>query len=1175
MGVFALVVKRARAGLGLLLTILVLAAGTTAIIAGTLGYSEAAATTAARHALSDAEPTEAGIRVQTRLADDPAAQASAGETIIREAFAPTEVLIQRTIVSEPRSVTGQSGRLVVMTGPALTTGDPTFGERVEVTEGSWPTSGGEVVEGALHASVASTWEVGVGDQLDVSGTPVEITALWRPVDAQEAFWFGDPLAETGVDGGNVGPLVVPEDSVGSFGSTPFVRFTVQPDPDEILPADMPRLAAVAGTLDREMRTPEVEVRGVTVEGDLAPTAAAASRNLATARALNLVPVTLLLLVSLIAIVQIARLQAEARAGEVELLIARGAARRQVLLWSLVESLAVAVVAAALGIVAALGVMRLVPAGALQTGIVVRTGILAGVAVIVALVVVNVLQVRTLAARTATDRSGRTRTVAALGTIVLTLGAAALSWWQLRRYGSPLVTSADGSLRTDLVAGAAPALLLAAAALLATTILGPVARFVETLSRRSRGLLTHLVSAQVSRRIVVYAVPVVLTVLAVGATTVSGLYAGTSAQLRNSIAELGRGADLRAVTTSEPVSQTSLATVPTLAGVEGVDASAPIWLSEGRVGSNVVSYTTLPVDQLGGAVSVPEGVLDVAEVTQALRGDARPTTTLAVPDTATALDLSLDITAAPQDADALQEQATHDYEWMGDQFAQEYRDQTGEDPDPAFIDEMARDQVEIGLRGFLRDSEVTTVLWFWDEGSQSLLRVEAPPVGFTFGVSLSDPPGSPEVTVAPETTSGTVQVPVDPGPGRSLVGIDLGFPQTGHFYDLDVAVTSLTTTGEGDSDTNLLADPALADWQTTIPSEWPEPDEDLADQLPTPTTGTLQGGPEGLTLTATSGREDLNTFRNDTRALVPLRDPGLIDPGTAGAPGGAAPGTGEEGTGAGGEAGDAATADPGPDESETAVADPSALPVALTATLAETGNFQVGSPLSVQVFGGTIQARVGAIVTAVPGSTSPHSILIDSTAVSEHLSTSGDTLGRPTQLWASSSDPGATLERVQELPDVAAVSGPDAVSVTDAASAVRLVFWVASAGAVLLAVTGIGAVAANLLRVRRPEVLVLRALGMTPGGQARARTAELFAVVLASVGLGLVAGWLVSRLVVPELSRSTTLAGQAQLPAPLALEVPLWAALLGALLLVLVLLLAVLYTTVRNQALDREYREEIR
>src|SRR5699024_12431024 len=114
--------------------------------------------------------------------------------------------------------------------------------------------------------------------------------------------------------------------------------------------------------------------------------------------LNLVPVTLLLLVSLIAIVQIARLQAEARSGEVELMIARGASRGQLLTWSLIESVAVAILAAALGTVAALGVMQLVPAGALQTGIVVRTGVAAGVAVLAALVVVAVLQVRTLSAR---------------------------------------------------------------------------------------------------------------------------------------------------------------------------------------------------------------------------------------------------------------------------------------------------------------------------------------------------------------------------------------------------------------------------------------------------------------------------------------------------------------------------------------------------------------------------------------------------------------------------------------------------------------------------------------------------------------------------------------------------------------------------------------------------------
>lgn len=1172
MGVAALIIKRARAGLGLLLTILVLVAGTTAIIAGTLGYSEAAATTAARQALSAPDPTQAGIRVQTRLAEDPAAQAEAAEQIIRDEFAPTEVLLQRTIVSEPRSVTDHDGKLIVMAGPALTPDDADFTDRIEVVEGSWPVADdSETVQGALHEGAAAQWEVGVGDQLDVSGTTVEITAIWRPVDTQDAFWFGDPLLEGGTVDGEVGPLVVPESGTTHFGDTPFVQFTVQPDAEKVLPADMPRLAAVAGALDNSLRTPDVEVRGVTVEGDLAPTAEAASRNLATARALNLVPVTLLLLVSLIAIVQIARLQAEARSGEVELMVARGASRGQLLTWSIIESVAVAVLAAVLGTAVALGVMQLVPAGSLQTGIVIRTGIAAGVAVVAALVVVAVLQVRALSARTATDRSGRTRAAAALGTIVLTLGAAAVSWWQLDRYGSPLVANADGSLRTDLVAGAAPALLLAAAALLGTMVLGPVGRFVEAISRRSRGLLTHLVSAQVSRRIVVYAVPVVLTVLAVGATTVSGLYAGTSAQLREGIAALGRGADIRATVASAPASPGTVTAMPTLAGAEGVEDSAPVWLSDGRLGDSVVSFTALPVDQLGRAVSVPEGVLDVAEVTEALSGPSAPEGAIALPETTTSLDMSVAITVEPQAAETLQEKVTAAYE-AGLQEV----DQNGEPLPEELAESVARDYAENQVNSFTGTKQLEATLWFRDSQTGNLQQVTAPGLDFAFDVDLSEGSGPPELTVSSSSAEGTVQVPVEAAPDRTLVRIDVGLQQTGSLYDFETTITQLTTSGEGDAGTNLLADEAMSSWQTALPTEAP----DVADQ-PIPTTGTLQTGEGQVTVTGASRAEDLNLLNNETIATISIAAPGLASSGPP-APGGQEQADSTEGPEATTEDATGDDSDEGAalpvDEESDAPVPPGAsgsVPVAITHTLAATGNFEVGMPITIQAFSGNIPAEVAAIVTAVPGSTSPNSALIDSAALSHYLTTNGNPLTLPTQLWASSDDPDTALAAVRELPTVASATGPGEVAVTDAASAVRLVFWVASAGAVLLALTGIGAVAANLLRVRRPEVSVLRALGMTPGGQARARTAELLSVVVASIGLGLIAGWLVGWLVVPELSRSTTLSGQAQLPAPLALEIPLWAGLIGVLVAVLLLLLVALYTTVRNQALDREYREEIR
>src|SRR5690606_29187075 len=78
--------RRARASTGLLLTLLALVTATTAILAGAVGYSGAAATTAAREALAGAVPGEAGIRVQTRQAEDPQAQDAAARQRVAEAF---------------------------------------------------------------------------------------------------------------------------------------------------------------------------------------------------------------------------------------------------------------------------------------------------------------------------------------------------------------------------------------------------------------------------------------------------------------------------------------------------------------------------------------------------------------------------------------------------------------------------------------------------------------------------------------------------------------------------------------------------------------------------------------------------------------------------------------------------------------------------------------------------------------------------------------------------------------------------------------------------------------------------------------------------------------------------------------------------------------------------------
>lgn len=754
--------------------------------------------------------------VQTRIADDPVAQDVAARRLITDAFAPAQVRIQQTLVSEPRPVAGHDGRLVAMAGQALLSTDERFAELIDVVAGTWPSSprADGSIGGALHRGAAERYGVGVGDTLVVDDSSVVVEAVWQPVDPQAAFWFGDPQVVTGVVDTQVGPLVVHPDAITQFGDTPFTRWTVQPDPGRIEPDDLPLLAEAAATLDRTMATPEVAVRGMTVEGDLAPTTATAGRQLATARALNVIPVVLLLLVSVIAVVQIARMQAAARAAEVELFIARGASRRQVLTWSLLESVVVATLATALGVGLALGLMRLVPAGEQPEPVVVRAGLAAGLAVLAALAAISVLQVRAVARRSLTDRSGRTGQVA-LGTLVLTVGAAALAWWQLRRYGSPLVVTADGERHTDLLAGGAPALLLAACAVLSMALLAPLGRVVEALTRPSRRLTGHLAASQVSRRLVVYAVPVVLTVLATGATTVASLYAATSVGLRDDLAALGQGAQVRADLADQPEDGSTIASVPDVSGVTGVTGSAPVWQTDSRVGSTPAVVTMLPVSLLEEVALLPETGLDAAATRAAIGAKLAPTDDPQIPPSATSLTIPVTMRLTPDPGLAAELQA------MTDQSAATMR-QTLEEvglPEEEILAEIARERRFI-FESYAHPRALPISLLLWDPATTSVHTVEAGwltttlDVGYVGGGTEEEPDASPIEVYARESTAReelTAFLPA-PGEGRQVRGLTVALPQLGVDYDATVTIDGVLT----DDGTDLLAEEGAGSWRALEP-----------------------------------------------------------------------------------------------------------------------------------------------------------------------------------------------------------------------------------------------------------------------------------------------------------------------------------------------------------------------
>ncbi|KUG51943.1 hypothetical protein AVL62_08415 [Serinicoccus chungangensis] len=1203
---------RARSSRGLLLTLLALVTVTTAIIAGTVGYSAAAASTAARGALTEGESTQTGVQVQTRLAEDPRRQDEQARRTITGAFAPAPVSIGRLVVTEPRPV-GVDGadaarELVLVGGPELTLGEAP-GDLVTVLEGTWPpTTGagaGDGVDapapGALHVGAARALGVSVGDTVVVDDRAVEVTALWQPVDPADAFWFGDELVRAGAtdDGAVLGPLVVDEALAQQLGS-PFVRWPVRPDVDLITPEDLGVLATGAASLRSDLRDADgVAVRGVQVEGDLAPTAGQASTNLATARALGVVPLSVLVLVTGLAVTQLARLLAATREPQAQLLVARGASRRQVLLTGLLESVLVAMLGAVLGTLIAWAVMQAVPGGEGLLGRLVVTALLTLAGITLALWVVAVLQARRLSGGAAVaDRSGRARAATTLAAVVLVLGAAAVSWWQLRRAGSPVTRAEDGTLGTDLVAAAAPALLLAAAAVLATALLGPLSRLLELATGPTRAAPQHLAAAQVSRRLQVYAVPVVLVVLAAGSTTLAALFSGTSAQLRDDLAAVREGAPLRADLVRPPATvEPGLVPEPPpdLAALPEVDAAALVWSDpDARVGDVDVPLTLAPTGTgaggLGEVANVPQGIpggLVPASLDRAVDADGEPLpdSAVTVPEGADAITAELvvergtdpwELARLEQLPDAQERLVTElaavgwdpaQTETSGGSFVYALDDS----PDAvrqSLDSEVAAAAAPVELRVTLLVEDVATGLT--SPVTSEAVRAEGPRLDYD-RQALGGWTSSPARTTAdlrfdlPEgrehrvrsvtvSTPGTAEdVPPDLFSGYSSTTLDLDLGLTAGGEELLTGTDGWGSTAAMDRDqaAPLLEEAAAVEdpsFETVI-----EVDQRYA----------------GVGLPRVSGDEssnevDVPPWVDTTATTWHLQVPDLrqepLEIGVA--PGVTYRGGPVVGLGSGGAA---AEEPPG-----------ATVPVALTRQTAAAAALTVGDPVTLRLVGTTVPAMVTQVVAALPGQQGETAALADSRVASRVLAEQQHSLTWPDEVWATpAAGAPSAVAALTAREDLRAVTGPGTLSVTDATSAARLVFWVASAGAVLLALTGVAAVAATLLAARRPEVAVLRALGMPPAAQARSRALELAGVVLVAAVFGLAAGWLVGGAVVPELASSTTAPGRLRLPAALRLEALPWAVLLALTLATAGLLSVLVARRVRAQALDRGYREEIR
>lgn len=352
MGVARLLALRARAQGGTLLTLLVLTATVAAILAGTVGYTRAAGVATVRSTLEQAAPRDAGIQVQTRLAADPEAQDAGVRATLAEHLGPDAVTVTRALWTEALGADVGPERVRVVLAELPGTG--------------WAAEGGQPGPGEVLVPAQAAEDLPAGTELAVGGRTLTVAGSWEPTD--ERTWFADPMVAAGGDGSTVGPLLTDAATLTGAAEAPFVRWTVYPDVPALTVADLPGLAEGLAALDFALGDDDaIAVRGLTLTGQLADTVAELREATSTAAAVGLVPVALLAVISLVALVQVVRLLGQTRARETEILVARGAAARQVTAWSAVELTAVSLVGAALGTVLAAVVVERLDGGAAQRG----------------------------------------------------------------------------------------------------------------------------------------------------------------------------------------------------------------------------------------------------------------------------------------------------------------------------------------------------------------------------------------------------------------------------------------------------------------------------------------------------------------------------------------------------------------------------------------------------------------------------------------------------------------------------------------------------------------------------------------------------------------------------------------------------------------------------------------
>ncbi|MBX9471670.1 FtsX-like permease family protein [Microcella sp.] len=214
------------------------------------------------------------------------------------------------------------------------------------------------------------------------------------------------------------------------------------------------------------------------------------------------------------------------------------------------------------------------------------------------------------------------------------------------------------------------------------------------------------------------------------------------------------------------------------------------------------------------------------------------------------------------------------------------------------------------------------------------------------------------------------------------------------------------------------------------------------------------------------------------------------------------------------------------------------PIVLSQSLAESTATTVGDVISLRSVGiaGPFTARVIAVIDAVPSAPEPLALLIDLALVRSLQYTATEPVPPVRQLWISTDNPSATAEAARALlPAGSRFNDATEQPLRSALGAAVVALWLTAAGSAVLALVVIGASVRAQHRSRRPEVAVLRALGLRAWRQGALRLSENVLATTIGVLGGVVAGAATVSLAVVPFARSALPADVPLAATPLAVD----------------------------------------